>query len=259
MNRNSVGSFWIQPNDCPSNNSINTNINNPLNTNLNNPGSTTTSAVEQQYWDAVKSSQKSSDFQSYLNTYPNGQYVPIARLRISQLGGSVNNSPLSQNPINTTTSANSVEQQYWDSIRNSQQSQDFQNYLRDYPNGQFAPIARLKVSQLGGSNLNNTSNLNSPEEQYWNTVNHSRDSRDFQGYLNNYPNGKYASLARLKMSQLGGSSTISTNTNSAVEDQFWNNVKFSTNANDFQRYLNNYPGGKYSSNRPAQDQSTYFK
>lgn len=46
------------------------------------------SAVEDQYWDAVKNSTRVQDFQSYLDTYPSGKYVPLARLKINQLGGS---------------------------------------------------------------------------------------------------------------------------------------------------------------------------
>jgi hypothetical protein len=111
-----------------------------------------TSAVEEQFWDAVKNSSRAQDFQSYLDTYPNGRYVPVARLKISQLGGSSNSTsgPPPFQPSGTSgTSA--VEQQFWDAVKNSSRVQDFQSYLDSYPSGQYVPLARLKINQLGGS------------------------------------------------------------------------------------------------------------
>lgn len=205
------------------------------------PSGPSGSTAEDQYWDAVKNSNRPSDFQDYLNNYPNGKYSPIARLRISQLGGSANNP---SSPSNVSPAA-TVEQQYWDAVKNSTRAEDFQNYLRDYPNGQFVPIARLKISQLGSSAPSGPS-TSTAEDQYWNYISNSQRAQDFQGYLYNYPNGKYSAIANLRISQLGGYSAPSTPMVSAAEDQFWNNVKYSQRAQDFQDYLNAYPNGQYS-------------
>lgn len=214
------------------------------------PSGSAASTVEQQYWDAVKNSTRASDFQDYLNNYPNGQYAPIARLRISQLGGSVSSgsAPTSgvSNPSSMPSATSSVEQQYWDAVKNSSRVEDFQNYLRDYPNGQFVPIARLKISQLSGNAPTNPAVNSTAEDQYWNNISNSQRAQDFQGYLYNYPNGMYSSLARLRISQLGSSTTQSSPVVSAVEEQYWNNVRYSQRAQDFQDYLNNYPNGQYS-------------
>jgi hypothetical protein len=217
-----------------------------------NPSGSAASTVEQQYWDAVKNSTRPSDFQDYLNNYPNGQYAPIARLRINQLSGSVSSvsAPTTVLPGGTSTSpvtsaTSTVEQQYWDAVKNSSRVDDFQNYLKDYPNGQFVPIARLKISQLGGNAPMNPPN-STAEDQYWNNISNSQRAQDFQGYLYNYPNGTYASLARLRISQLGGNTTQSSPVVSAVEEQYWNNVKNSQRPQDFQDYLNTYPSGQYA-------------
>lgn len=204
-----VYSYWINPADCLSN-TTNTNI----------TSSQTSSSVEEQYWDAVKSSQRSSDFQGYLNNYPNGQYAALARLRINQLGSTPGNSS------NPTGTASSVEQQYWDAVKNSQQISDFQGYLDNYPNGQYVPIAKLKIGQLGGvvgspnstlapnSIFNNSASSSNVEDQFWNSIFSSQNPQDYQRYLNSYPNGKYASLAQLRINQLSGSSITASNPNS---------------------------------------------
>lgn len=41
-----------------------------------------------------------------------------------------------------------VDQQYWDSVKDSRNAADIQNYLKEFPNGRFAALARLRSSQL---------------------------------------------------------------------------------------------------------------
>lgn len=163
--------------------------------------SSATSTVEQQYWDAVKSSSRVEDFQNYLRDYPNGQFGPIARLKISQLGGNAPTNPL----VNST-----AEEQYWDSINNSQRAQDFQSYLNNYPNGKYAALARLRISQLGGNTMQYSPVVSAVEEQYWNSVRNSQRPQDFQDYLNTYPNGQYVLVARLRINQLTAASPANT-------------------------------------------------
>ncbi|MCM3902252.1 MAG: hypothetical protein ND866_11145 [Pyrinomonadaceae bacterium] len=234
-----IGDFYVTPNDCF--------VSVTPNVTANVASNTSGTSVEDQYWDAVKNSSRVGDFQAYLNQYPYGQYAPIARLRINQLGGSVSSgstpSAGSTSPVTSATST--VEQQYWDVVKSSSRVEDFQNYLRDYPNGQFGPIARLKISQLGGNAPTNPPVNSTAEEQYWDSINNSQRAQDFQSYLNNYPNGKYAALARLRISQLGGNTTQYSPVVSAVEEQYWNSVRNSQRPQDFQDYLNNYPNGQY--------------
>ncbi len=201
MNQNYVGRpATLTPRDCPA--VATPNVGQPGPTSGNN-----SSNVEQQLWDAVKNSNRTQDFQTYLNDFPNGQYSSIARLRISQLGGVVPQSSTFSTPATPTSSGTSVEEQYWDTVKNSVRVQDFQSYLNDYPNGQFVPIARLRISQLGSGGVPSGSNA---EDQYWNAILNSQNTQDFQGYLNNYPSGKYAAIARVRISQLVGTAPIST-------------------------------------------------
>ena len=39
-------------------------------------------AVEMSFWDSIKNSNNAADFQAYLNKYPNGQFVELAKLRL---------------------------------------------------------------------------------------------------------------------------------------------------------------------------------
>jgi hypothetical protein len=101
------------------------------------------------------------------------------------------------NPPNST-----AEEQYWNNISNSQRPQDFQGYLYNYPNGTYASLARLRISQLGGNTTQSSPVVSAVEEQYWNNVKNSQRPQDFQDYLNTYPSGQYALIARLRINQL---------------------------------------------------------
>jgi Flp pilus assembly protein TadD len=47
-------------------------------------------------------------------------------------------------PVNPTT----IELSFWDSIKNSTSAEDFNAYLRKYPNGEFAELARIRAANL---------------------------------------------------------------------------------------------------------------
>lgn len=51
---------------------------------------------------------------------------------------------------NNSASLLAVELSFWDSIKNSSDPEEFQAYLRKYPDGQFAELARIRLRALGG-------------------------------------------------------------------------------------------------------------
>ena len=133
----------------------------------------------------------------------------------------------------------SQEDLFWNSIQNSTNRQDFQNYLSRFGNnGKYAPLARLKLNQLpAGPGTTNPGNL-TPEDQFWKSIEFSRNQSDFQTYLTRFgSNGKYAALARLKISQLPAPQS--------PDDQKWDSVKNSSDPNDLQSYMNAFPNGKH--------------
>ena len=44
-------------------------------------------------WELIKSSKDPTDFESFLDAFPNSQFVPIARLKLKRLKGSENVEP----------------------------------------------------------------------------------------------------------------------------------------------------------------------
>ena len=54
------------------------------------------------------------------------------------------------NASNNSASMLAVELSFWDSIKNSSDPEEFSAYLRKYPEGQFAELARIRLRTLGG-------------------------------------------------------------------------------------------------------------
>jgi hypothetical protein len=56
--------------------------------------------------------------------------------------------PVVTQKVETRPSAQAIELTYWDSIKNSTNVEDFQAYLRKYPSGEFADIARNRIKAM---------------------------------------------------------------------------------------------------------------
>ena len=140
--------YRITPGDCPGGGS--TGVVKPPTGPVNPSGPTTgkVTAVEQQFWDAVKNSRRKEDYQSYIDSYPRGNYVPLAKLNISRLGGTVKNPGTVKPPVSPTTATTSVEEQFWAAVKGSKDEKDFQRYLNSFPKGKYAPLANLRIAQI---------------------------------------------------------------------------------------------------------------
>lgn len=79
------------------------------------------------------------------------------------------------------------------------------------------------------------------ELAYWDTIKNSSNPNDFKSYLDKYPDGQFAELAKSRssasrpMSGAGGGDS--------VEMMYWNAIKDSRNPSDFRAYVTKFPGG----------------
>ena len=88
------------------------------------------------------------------------------------------------------------------------------------------------------------------ELSYWDTVKNSTDPNDFKAYLEKYPNGQFAALAKNRVTNLEAvskpvESRSAAPDSSATELAFWDSIKASTNADDYKVYLKKYPTGTF--------------
>lgn len=72
--------------------------------------------------------------------------------------------PQATSQMTRVQSTEEIEQELWNSIRDSKNPVDFQFYIKRFPNGRFVANAELQVLRLGGSNhaASSTPNVNTP-------------------------------------------------------------------------------------------------
>src|SRR2546430_14922 len=85
-----------------------------------------------------------------------------------------------------------IELAYWETIKNSNNPDDFKAYLDKYPDGQFAALAKSR-SNLTRPAGNSTSG-DSPEMIYWSAIKDSQNPSDFRAYVSKFPQGLFVEL-----------------------------------------------------------------
>ena len=94
------------------------------------------------FWESIKDSQDAAEFAAYLEKYPDGTFAALAETRRSALleeAGSADKEP----------EADAVELAYWDTMKDSDNPDMFRAYLERYPDGAFAPLAKVRLGELG--------------------------------------------------------------------------------------------------------------
>lgn len=99
------------------------------------------------------------------------------------------------------------ELSYWDTIKNSTSAEDFKAYLERYPNGQFAELAKNRIARLPSvSKPAEPSTLpasgGATELAFWDAIKNSTSAEDYRAYLEKYPNGEFAGLAKRRLAPL---------------------------------------------------------
>ena len=103
---------------------------------------------------------------------------------------------------------------FWESIKDSENPETFRAYLRQYPNGTFSSLARIRLNELQSARKESevatleaerevaeqTERKQAATEQaelvFWETIKGSNDAADYLAYLEAYPDGSFSALAR---------------------------------------------------------------
>lgn len=140
-----------------------------------------------------------------------------------------------------------VELEFWTSIKGSNDRADFEEYLKHYPNGKFAGIARNRVKQLSGVGSRvrvneGGSGREGGELALWKAVEGSSNESDYEAYLEQYPKGKYAVLARTRLKKLQEQAQAA---EEEKERKGWLDAERLGTEEGYRRYLSGWPKGNY--------------
>jgi tetratricopeptide (TPR) repeat protein len=124
-------------------------------------------------------------------------FAVIEGYRADELVVAVTNSASNANNGSTPNVAMvdpaAIELSFWESIKNSNNPDDFKAYLEKYPDGQFAALAKSRSNPVR-SNPSTVSG-DSMEMTYWNAIKDSRNPSDFKAYVNKFPTGLFVEIA----------------------------------------------------------------
>ena len=91
-----------------------------------------------------------------------------------------------------------IEQDAWESARLSNNTDVIQEYLKQYPKGRFVGPARVLMATIKAG-IGKPAVADEGETTLWTEVQKGNRREDYSAYLEQYPAGKYAALARIRL------------------------------------------------------------
>jgi class 3 adenylate cyclase len=99
---------------------------------------------------------------------------------------------------------------FWESIKDSREPAEFAAYLERYPAGTFAALAETRRQALleeatapAAETTATDAEVSAVELAFWDTVKNSASREMYSAYLERYPEGAFAALAKVRLEEEG--------------------------------------------------------
>lgn len=154
-----------------------------------------------------------------------------------------------------------IELAFWDSMKDSKEVDDFEAYLAQFPEGSFRALAETRLAILRSDASEEDAAVgeiadpaSDVEMAFWDSIKDSASAADYTAYLEQFPKGAFAGLARARLESSSARSQTGQDEESregvrgttALELAFWDSVKDSENRKDFDEYLKQFPNGTFA-------------
>lgn len=126
----------------------------------------------------------------------------------------------------------------WKALAASTAREDFAAFLRDFPDGAFAPVAKLKIAAL-----DQLDEKESVEREAFIKARAGNSEEGWKDFIASHPGGIFAELAQEELEKLR--SDIAQN-ELPLEEVHWRSIRDSRSPGDFQTFLGLYPGGAFA-------------
>jgi len=172
------------------------------------PAVTTPAPFELPFWDTIKESKDPAEFAAYLEQYPNGVFASLAEARRDALLAEQAEPTAAPAPVSEPDLV-TVELAFWESIKESTDPAEFAAYLEQYPEGSFAALAearRQALTEAQAAPAPENPEADTTELTFWDSVKDSDNPAMYTAYLEKYPDGSFATLAKVRIDELGATS-----------------------------------------------------
>lgn len=88
---------------------------------------------------------------------------------------------------------------YWEQIGRGQDEAGLRAYIERYPDGLFSDVAGDRLDEIERQKM---ARAERAEREYWDSVRAADDEGAYREYLNRYPNGTFAELAKARLAEL---------------------------------------------------------
>jgi len=105
-------------------------------------------AVEVAFWETVKDSTDRREIEAYLEQYPEGSFVELARSRLQGLDEKPR-----QAAEATGAEHVALEIAFWKTVTQDDTPAMYQAYLEKYPDGEFVALARVRLDELSAGTV----------------------------------------------------------------------------------------------------------
>lgn len=138
---------------------------------------------------------------------------PATPARTNRTNASKPSARKSQPEAAKTTAA---EIAFWETIKTSTNPDDFREYLKKYPEGEFAGLAKNRLNTLeAAAKAEAAKKEEAAERSHWESIKDSNKLEDFRVYLEKYPNGQFAQLAKNRITSLNEAQAKASTANAA--------------------------------------------
>lgn len=98
------------------------------------------------------------------------------------------------------------EQEFWNTVKASDNVSDLEAYLRQFPDGQFRDDADARIRYLltgeapeAGPVEADEAAIDAFDEEFWAAIQDTKNATDLQAYLLQFPDGKYRAEAEARI------------------------------------------------------------
>lgn len=205
--------------------------------------------IEEKY----KSCKTIPEFKGFIESYPESDLVPHAKIKIKKLEYKIQNYfflcktiedyekfiidyPYSELVDDAEKKIKDIIQKHFESCKTKE---DYEQFIKNFPDSELVDSAKMEIEKLkekpGDDKVGNPRKPRpgiNPEEVFFKKC---ETIKDYQDYLKTYPNGKYVKEASGKIKLL----------QQKAEDRMWEICKNKDTIDAYESYIRAYPKGRY--------------
>lgn len=143
--------------------------------------------------------------------------------------------------------AAAADEKAWRGIASSSRKEDFDGYLKAFPRGQYAGVARARLRQFDEQARLEADRA---EGESWAAAQRGDTSAAYTEYLKRFPRGQFADRARSRQRELEGQQSDRT---------AWRRAEAADSEAGYQDYLLQFPGGEYAALATARSKAVALR